>query len=227
MSKVTRRPVKPHFYTEGLERETALAGLKYSLHKTNLHSVVWHQRTGTASFKMAIEEAERDVRGIEVRGWKSDASCRVTLVPRQSVLCGGRGSPDYQAIRITKRNSVVQAYSMLTPWCRVLPEQLTGLQLVNKFPAFHGTRRFITALTSVRFCAMLPLETLPPGEPNGGVVRSGTGNIQKINTQRLSKCFTPVIIIMGLLSLLFHCNKEIREQDSYDTREIMALLLSS
>ena len=38
----------------------------------------------------------------------------------------------------------------LTPRCRVLPEQLTGLQLVKKFPAFHGTRRFITALTSIR-----------------------------------------------------------------------------
>ena len=37
-----------------------------------------------------------------------------------------------------------------TPWCRVLLEKLTGLQLVKKFPAFHGTRRFITALTSVR-----------------------------------------------------------------------------
>ena len=36
-----------------------------------------------------------------------------------------------------------------TPWCRVLPEQLTGLQLVKKVSAFHGTRRFITALTSV------------------------------------------------------------------------------
>ena len=38
---------------------------------------------------------------------------------------------------------------LLTPWCRVL-EKLTGLQLVKKIPAFHGTRRFITALTSVR-----------------------------------------------------------------------------
>ena len=38
---------------------------------------------------------------------------------------------------------------LLTPWCRVLLEKLTGLQLVKKFPAFHGTRRFITALTSV------------------------------------------------------------------------------
>jgi len=28
---------------------------------------------------------------------------------------------------------------LLTPWCRVLLEKLTGLQLVRKFPAFHGT----------------------------------------------------------------------------------------
>src|SRR5215510_13249971 len=39
---------------------------------------------------------------------------------------------------------------LLTPWCRDLLEKLTGLQLVKKFPAFYGTRRFITALTSVR-----------------------------------------------------------------------------
>jgi len=39
---------------------------------------------------------------------------------------------------------------LLTPWCRVLLEKLTGLQLVKKFPPYHGTRRFITALTSVR-----------------------------------------------------------------------------
>ena len=38
---------------------------------------------------------------------------------------------------------------LLTPRCRVLLEQLTGLQLVQKFPAFHGTPRFITALTSL------------------------------------------------------------------------------
>ena len=43
---------------------------------------------------------------------------------------------------------------LLTPWCRVLPEQLTALQLVKKFPAFHRTRRFITALTSVRHLSL-------------------------------------------------------------------------
>ena len=41
-----------------------------------------------------------------------------------------------------------------TPWCKVLLEKLTGLQLVKKFPAFHGTRRFITALTSVRHLSL-------------------------------------------------------------------------
>ena len=39
---------------------------------------------------------------------------------------------------------------LLTPWCRVLLQKLTGLQLVKKFPAFYGTRRFITALKSFR-----------------------------------------------------------------------------
>ena len=43
---------------------------------------------------------------------------------------------------------------LLTPWCRVLLEQLTCLQLVKKFPAFHRTRRFITALTSVRHLSL-------------------------------------------------------------------------
>ena len=43
---------------------------------------------------------------------------------------------------------------LLTAWCRVLLEKLTGLQLVKKFPAFHGTPRFITALTSVRHLSL-------------------------------------------------------------------------
>ena len=50
---------------------------------------------------------------------------------------------------ISRKLSYLLAY-LLTPWCRVLLEKLTGLQLIKKFPAFHGTRRFIPALTSVR-----------------------------------------------------------------------------
>ena len=53
---------------------------------------------------------------------------------------------------------------LLTPWCRVF-EKLTGLQLVKKFPVFHGTRRFITALTSFRhFCLSWasPIQSIYP-----------------------------------------------------------------
>ena len=54
---------------------------------------------------------------------------------------------------------------LLTPWCRVLLEKLTGLQLVKKFPAFHGTRRLITALTSVRHLSLSwasPMQSINP-----------------------------------------------------------------
>jgi hypothetical protein len=40
-------------------------------------------------------------------------------------------------------------YLLHTPWSRVLLEKLTGFQPLKKFPAFYGTRRFITAFASV------------------------------------------------------------------------------
>ena len=41
-----------------------------------------------------------------------------------------------------------------TKWSTVLPEKLTGSQLVKKFPVFYGTRRFITAFTCVRHLSL-------------------------------------------------------------------------
>ena len=54
---------------------------------------------------------------------------------------------------------------LLTPCYRVLLEKLTGLQLVKKLPAFHRTRRFITALTSVRHLSLSwasPIQSIYP-----------------------------------------------------------------
>ena len=54
---------------------------------------------------------------------------------------------------------------LLTQRCRVLLEQLTGLQLLKKLPAFRGTRRFITALTSVRQLSLswaIPIQSIYP-----------------------------------------------------------------
>jgi hypothetical protein len=42
----------------------------------------------------------------------------------------------------------------LIPWNKVLPEKLTGPQLVKKFLAFYGTRRFVTAFTTVRHLSL-------------------------------------------------------------------------
>jgi hypothetical protein len=39
---------------------------------------------------------------------------------------------------------------LFKPCSRVLLQKLTGSQLVKKFPAFYGSRRFITAFTSAR-----------------------------------------------------------------------------
>ena len=56
----------------------------------------------------------------------------------------------------TKENNCEDALNdhmtclLITPWSRVLLEKLTALKLVKKFPAFYGTRRFITTFTSAR-----------------------------------------------------------------------------
>ena len=42
----------------------------------------------------------------------------------------------------------------LNPHSRVLRQKLTGSQLVKKFPAFYGTRRFITAFTNARHLSL-------------------------------------------------------------------------
>ena len=62
------------------------------------------------------------------------------------------------------KNWNIETY-LLTPWCRVLLEKLTGLQLVKKFHAFHGTRRLITSLTSVRHLSLSwanPIQSIYP-----------------------------------------------------------------
>jgi len=57
--------------------------------------------------------------------------------------------------RLTKHFSeripvVKRRISVITPRSGILPEKLTGSQLVKKFPTFYGTRRLITAFTSAR-----------------------------------------------------------------------------
>ena len=71
---------------------------------------------------------------------------------------------DKQEVNEDKDTCYLLTY-LLTPWCRVLLEKLTGLQLVKKFPTFHGSPRFITALTSVRHLSLSwasPIQSIYP-----------------------------------------------------------------
>ena len=89
-------------------------------------------------------------------GWGSQIS-------RQSVHDGGKGCQPNAPAAFTPRK-----YYLLTPWCRDLLENVTGFLLVKKFPAIHGTRRFITALTTVRHLSLSwasPIQSIYP-HPN-------------------------------------------------------------
>jgi hypothetical protein len=53
--------------------------------------------------------------------------------------------PSYEKVNI-----ILTPQYVFNPRSRVLPEKLTGLQLVRKYPAFYETRWFITAFTKTR-----------------------------------------------------------------------------
>jgi len=59
----------------------------------------------------------------------------------------------HKLLTIALRLYFVVTYS-LTPWSRVLLEKLTVSQLVKKFLALYGTRRFITTITCARHLSL-------------------------------------------------------------------------
>ena len=83
----------------------------------------------------------------------SGADADVVFFVNSSYNATGEGMVDFGEADFGKCLSSFDSF-LLTPRCRVLLETLTGLQLLKKFPAFHGTRRFITALTSVRHLSL-------------------------------------------------------------------------
>ena len=68
-------------------------------------------------------------------------------------------------IHFHSRNNYLLHTYLLTPMKGILLEKLTGFQLVKKFPAFYGTRRFITAFTSARHLSLssaISFQPIPP-----------------------------------------------------------------
>ena len=77
----------------------------------------------------------------------------------------------------------------LTPHSTVLLEKLTGLELVKKFPAFYGTRKFITSLTNSRHLSL--------------TLASSIQSISPHSTSRSSLLILSSYLGLGLLSFLF------------------------
>jgi len=81
--------------------------------------------------------------------------------PRQYVL----QIEQTRIMTMTTTTTTMMMMMIVTPLRRTLPEKLKGLQPDTKFPAFYGTRRFITALTGARH-RYLPLarsiQSMPP-----------------------------------------------------------------
>ena len=69
---------------------------------------------------------------------------------------------------------------LLTPRSRVLLEKLASLQLVKKFPAFYGTRRFLTALTRARHLSLSWASPIQSSYPNPTSWRSVIHNTRHI-----------------------------------------------
>jgi hypothetical protein len=78
----------------------------------------------------------------------SMASCNYLVVCNKHNGTSKRKADSF----LPARSSIVTV--QLTPWSRVLPEKLTRPELLKKFPAFYGTRRFITVFTTARHLSL-------------------------------------------------------------------------
>jgi len=91
---------------------------------------------------------------------------------------------------------------LLTLWSKVRLGKLIGSQLVKKFPAFYGTRMFITAFTSARHLSLFwasSIQSIPPHPTSwrsililSSHLRLGLPSlfiyIQYINTRNKQRC---------------------------------------
>ena len=85
--------------------------------------------------------------GLQLACWRAEVTCRKM----------GRGC------KFRTRMCLIQY--LLTPWSRVLLEKPTGSQLLKKFTAFCGARRFITAFTNACHLSLSwarSIQSIPP-----------------------------------------------------------------
>jgi hypothetical protein len=67
---------------------------------------------------------------------------------------GASVPPSRQVFTVYKLFSTADPLHLLTPWCRVLLQKLTGFAASQEIPRIYGTRKFITVLTSARHLSL-------------------------------------------------------------------------
>jgi len=96
--------------------------------------------------------------------WKTRAQCRLKFC----ILHCGVSHPLFgcSLFQIPYARYTYLPTYLLNPWSRVRLEKLPVSQLVNKFPTFYETRRFITALTSARLLSLSSDKSIHTMLPN-------------------------------------------------------------
>ena len=90
---------------------------------------------------------------------------------KRNCLSSGRSRSLYLFIRwVTKRivavaESGTYRFVILTPWSRVLLEKVTGFAANQELPAFYGTRKFVTVLTSDRHLSLSRANSIQSPQP--------------------------------------------------------------
>ena len=118
-----------------------------------LRNVVEHVRTSHPKDRQWTH-SRTAIMGFKVGYWVNE---RETVRPGRSQPCIFLKTLNDIATangRYKYSNGGVVLKILLTLWSRVLLEKLTGSQLVKKFPAFYGTRTFITEFTSARHLSL-------------------------------------------------------------------------
>ena len=96
--------------------------------------------------------------------WKFLVQLRIRQLFTKAALLLSKGSA-LVSERVLCLGSTSSKTDLLPPWSRVFHEKLICFQLLKKFPAFYGTRRFITAFTSDRHLSLSStssIQSIPP-----------------------------------------------------------------
>ena len=99
-------------------------------------------------------------------GNRTASQCQITAYSEDNHECwGGLPGPDWESMRYPRKTDQCFSYLLTYSMVQSPSWEATCLQLVKKFPTFHGTRRFITALTGVRHLSLSwasPIQSIYP-----------------------------------------------------------------